>query len=112
MVLMLMTVIVVAITVVAVMAKSWVNLVMVIRVLGMDDRHTHAALLALHGCVEMVFDCVVRSPGHMLGHLCPFGSELVVELKDSHVFLMSEGCLVDYVRIYVVWKEIFHHVSE
>lgn len=76
---MLLTVIVVAIAVVAiavaaVMAKRRVDLVMVIGVLGMDDGHTHAALLALHGRVEMVFDCVVWSPRHMLCHLCPLRS--------------------------------------
>lgn len=80
---------------VAVMTKSKVGLVMVIGVLGMDNRHGHTVLLALHGRIEMVLDCIIRAAGHMLGHLGPLGSELVVELQDTHIFFVSEGGFVD-----------------
>lgn len=59
---------------VAVMTKSRVDLVMAIGVLGVNTRHGHTTLLALHGRVEMVLDCIVRAAGHMLSHLGPLGS--------------------------------------
>lgn len=91
---------------VAVMTKSRVDMVLVIGVLGMDNRHGHATLLALHGRVEMVFDCIIRAAGHMLGHLGPLGSELIVEFQDTHVFFMSEGGFVDCAWIHVRWRRI------
>ena len=82
---------------VAVMTMSRVDLVMVIGVFGMDNRHGPTTLLALHGRVEMVLDCIVRTARHMFGHLGPLGPELVVELQDTHVFFMTEGGFVDCV---------------
>jgi len=67
-------------------------------VLNHHRGHTHPSSLALHGCVEVVLDGIVRAARHVFGHLGPSGSHLVIQLHDLSFLFRGKGCLVDWNR--------------
>ena len=54
-----------------------------------------SSALALHGCVEVVLNGIIRSARHQLGHFGPLGPKLGEQLENQLILLGREGRLVN-----------------